>query len=292
MAITIADLLIFNNVESTDIIQGVTKLPYFKPVAYMPNVTYVNGFEEYIKGQSGRGSQVIKRNLNKGTADVVKVNTADAFKFNHVETPDSITVIPIDDLIKKSELILEPVEVARQSATGAKKVEIVANVMVEASQKLISGYLIAATNKLADETVTTSANIKDRIIDAMTLNLDVRPNVLMVSRSIYAELLKLTTTGDFIPAVHFDTIKTGVVGKILGLDVFIDLDFPAEVEFALYANEYFSVFPLFDSLDIVPAQDYKGSYARGLMVQGGDKTKVTLGNGAWGVHKVKEIIGG
>ena len=35
MAITLGDLLAFNDVETTDILQGIVELPYVKPIAYV-----------------------------------------------------------------------------------------------------------------------------------------------------------------------------------------------------------------------------------------------------------------
>ena len=63
MAITRADLLIFNNVESTDLVHSpALELPYSKPLAYIPNVTYSTRHEQLVRGQGGLGSQVVIRN--------------------------------------------------------------------------------------------------------------------------------------------------------------------------------------------------------------------------------------
>lgn len=286
MAITIADLILFNNVESTDLVQGALQLPYFKPITYIPNVTYSNGYEQYVNGgENGRGTQVLMRELGKGAATHVKANTAGAFKYTHAETPDTLVTIPLDDVFKQSEEIYEAVDLARTSATGARKFEIVINNIIELSQKFIGAGLVAAANAHADTTPTTAANVLEQFIDIMGLELDYLPTVAVVSPKVYTELLKLTVDGSFIPAIKFDTIRTGIVGQVLGVDIYVDKDFDADIDFVLYNHNFYSVFNVLEFFDAVQATDFNGSYARGLMLQGTYGPTRTVGNGAWGVVK-------
>ena len=125
MAITLGDLLAFNDVETTDILQGIVQLPYVKPIAYVPGRTYSTEFEDITKGLGQRGSQAVIRKLGKGTVKSVKATAANALDFDHQETADDVEVIPIDDVISKSEKIYEAVDLARVSATGARKAEVV-----------------------------------------------------------------------------------------------------------------------------------------------------------------------
>ena len=285
MAITIKDLILFNNVESTDLIQGITKIPYAKPLSFVRGKTYVSGFEELVQGNdNGRGTQVLIRKLGKGAATHVKANTAGAFKYTHAETPDELQVVPIDDVIKQSEEVYEAVDLARKSATGGFKAEVVMNNLIETSQKLITNGLVDALPVLEDTTPVTENNIKGLMIDIIAKEVSHRPTILMVSRVVYAELLKLQTTGDFV--ANFDSIYTGFVGRLLGVDVYINEDFDADVDFALYNHNYFNVFEMLQFFDFAPATDFNGSYIRGLWLQGtyGEKD-LDVTKGAWGVVK-------
>ena len=94
MPVAKSNLLLFNNVETTDVLMaGVAPLPYYKPTPFMPNVSYVNGYQEWIPGNGGRGSQILVRKLGKGAATAVKATVAGAFKYTHAETADDIVTI-------------------------------------------------------------------------------------------------------------------------------------------------------------------------------------------------------
>lgn len=284
MAITINDLILFNNVESTDLVQGVTQIPYYKPLTFVRGRTYVSGYDELVLGENGRGTQVLMRKLGKGGATHVKANTTGAFKYAHKETADDLVVVPIDDVIKESEEIYEAVELARVSATGGRKAEIVMNNIIEKSQELISNGLVGVLTPLANTAAVDETNIKDIIIEAISEDLSYRPTVLLVNRKVYGHLLKLQTTGDFVS--NFDAIYTGFVGRILGLDVYINEDFEDEVDFALYNHNFFNVFEMLQFFDFVPATDFNGTYVRGLFLQGVyGEAGLTVADGAWGVVK-------
>ena len=280
MAIAFADLLAFNNVESTDPIMGVTQIPYYKKPAYIFGVSANNGYDEYVKGNNGRGSQVLVRRLGKGSATVVKATVSGALKFTHAETADTLLTIPIDDVIKQSEEVYEVVEIARESATGARKAQVVMNNLIEESQKLISAELVAGA--LIGETtalgVFSGAKLKTAVTKYVGL-LDFLPDTLMVTKETYGILLDMITSGDFIPA--FDTIKTGVVGQFLGLNVIVDGDLT--VPFVVYNHLGLNAFPAFESFDVVPATDFVGSYVRGMILQGQKAETVTAGNGSWAI---------
>lgn len=290
MAITINDLILFNNVESTDLLQGVLQSPYYKPLAYVRGLTYVSGYETLVEGNEGRGTQVLIRDLGKGAVEKVKAGAANAFRFNHAETKDALITIPIDDVIKQSEEIFQAVEDARISRTGARKAEIVFNNIMEAVQENISGYLTNSVLTSADTTAVTSANVKQMFIDEL-LKLSYRPTIAMVSDATYAALLTLQTTGEFV--ARFDSIYTGFVGHFLGMDVYVDPNLDADVDFVLYNHNHFNVFEMLNYFDFIAATDFNGTYARALALMGGYGKKVdqagaalTKATGAWGIaHK-------
>lgn len=284
MAITIADLILFNNVESTDLMQGAIQLPYYKPLTYIPNTTYVNGYQVYNEGNNGIGTQVLIRKLGRGNATHVKANTAGAFRYNHQNTADSLIVVPIDDIIKESEEVFEAVDIARISKTGARKAEIVMNNCVALSQNLISAGLVAAANTLTNVVPSTATTLVNDFLEAMA-QLDYMPTVAVVSQNTYTNLLKLVTTRDFIPGIKFETIRTGLLGQFLGVDIYLDQDLPADVDFVLYNHNFFSVFTVLHFFDAVPATDFNGSYVRNLMGQGTYGPNQAKGEGAWGAVK-------
>lgn len=282
MAITIGDLLDFNDVETTDILQGIIELPYVKPIAYVPGRTYSTEFEDIVKGLGQRGSQAIIRKLGKGTVKSVKVTAANALDFSHQETADDIEVIPIDDVISKSEKIYEAVDLARVSATGARKAEVVLTQVIEESQRLMSKYLVSSVPAVANAVALTPTNVYEKILAAYGL-LDETPTTIAVNKATYNLLLSLVTTGYFIANSREDAIRTGILGNILGMDVVRDDHLT--VDFVIYNFNNFPVFTLMNTFDIVDAKpDFIGAYALAQGIQGGGRTPLTLDDeGLWGV---------
>lgn len=280
MAITISDLLAFNDVETTDVLQGIVELPFIKPIPFIAGLTFSREYEELTRGQ--RGSQALIRKLGKTTVKKAKVTVDGALDFSHTQTADGLEVIPIDDVVSASEKIYEAVDAARQSATGALKAEIALRAVVEGVQENITDYLLGSVPFVDDTEALTPENIKDHIIDAMALVEN--PNILMVSPAVHTILLKLVTTGEFIANSREDVIRTGILGYILGLTVVKNPDFTGEADFVVYDATKFPVFVLFNEYDIVGAIDFKGSYARAQMITGGGRVALDLeDDGKWGV---------
>ena len=286
--ITLSDLILFNNVESTDPLLGATQLPYFKRPAYVYGVSMNNGYEEYLAGRDGRGSQVLIRKLGKGTATVVKANTAGAFDYTFNETADDLVVVPLDNVIKQAEKVYEAVEVARASATGARKAEIVLNNLIAEQQKLISARLVAGANAATDTTALTETNIREVVADIMALDLDYVPDTMVVSRPTLSTLLKLATKGEYVAYNGFDTIKTGVIGLFMGLNVIVDENLPAGTDFVIYNHQFLAQFNVLEKLTVVPAYEFDGSVIRGLMLEGGYAPVRAKGQGSWAVKHTTE----
>ena len=287
MPIALAQLLVYNNVESTDPILGAVQAPFFREPTYVPGVTFVNGFEKHLVGENGFGSQVLVRKLGKGTATKVKATAAGALDFTHAETGDTLLTIPLDDIIKQSEKVYEFVEVARASKTGAIKAEVVVKNIGDKVQETISGYLQASALTSANVAAVALNTIKDQIITDMSL-LDYKPTVLVVSLAVQTLLLQLITTGDFLSYNGFDAIKTGAIGRFLGMEVFYDPNLGQKVDYVLYDHTKFGVFIQLESFDIIPAVDFKGSLIRGMVLIGNETnlagfTPVAKGAGSWAV---------
>lgn len=288
MAVTIADLIKFNNVESTDIINGLFELPYMKPAPFRAGVTYTDGYEKYINGGQGAGSQVIIRQLGGASATKIKANLATAFDYSHANTGDAIKVVPIDDVIKHSEKIYEAVEVARQSKTGASKAQLTLETVIEGSQSLISEYLQDGAILSTNLGTITKTNLKDLLIQDYAL-LDYVPTVLVVKKQVIAVLMQLITDGDFQANPAETVLRTGILGTILGMNVVYD-PYLVDYDYVMYNHEHFSVFNALQAFSIVPATDFDGSYARALMLQGGDAPSVNHGSGSWAVkHETVEF---
>lgn len=287
MPIALAQLLVYNNVESTDPILGAVQAPFFREPTYVPGITFVNGFEKHLVGENGFGSQVLVRKLGKGTATKVKATAAGALDFSHAETGDTLLTIPLDDIIKQSEKVYEFVEIARASKTGAIKAEVVVKNIGDKVQETISGYLQASALTSANVAAVALNTIKDQIITDMAL-LDYKPTVLVVSLAVQTLLLQLITTGDFLSYNGFDAIKTGAIGRFLGMEVFYDPNLGQKVDYVLYDHTKFGVFLQLESFDIIPAVDFKGSLIRGMVLIGNETnlagfTPVAKGAGSWAV---------
>ena len=116
------------------------------------------------------------------------------------------------------------------------------------------------------------------------------PNIFMVTKKTYGELLKLVTTGEFVAS--FDTIHTGFLGHFLGMEVWLDESLPATVDFVLYNYLHWNVFNMLQFFTFVEATDFDGTYVRSLMLQGvygattdAEGNPLDATNGAWAIVK-------
>lgn len=285
MAITKADLLVFNEIETTDAVFGALKLPYTKPVAYIPNITYSPEHEVFVRGKGGMGSQLLIRELGKGSVKKIKATAAGGLDFTHLQTADTIRTILVDDVASKSEKVYEAVDAARQSATGAAKAELVFDAVLEAAQEYFSGYLTGTALQSVGTDVLTKDNFLDVLIEEMQ-KLDYRADILMVDKATYGVVLGFLTTGEFRANSREEVVRTGIVGNILGLDVVVDYNL--DKDFVVYAKDRFNGATLLENFDVVGAKDFVGSLVRGMVISGGGgKTFTTqdigTGAGIWGI---------
>lgn len=294
--ITINELIKFQGKESTDPIVAVTQLPYTRPVVFYRGLTYNDGYEEYTRGKDPRGSQVIVRTLGAGNAEVVDVRAAGSLDFNHTQTEDQVYSIPIDTVIKRSEKVYALVDEARQSADGAAKAQQVYFDIIEAVQRNATTALVEGANELADKNETPLETLREYLIDTRVQEMDDTPTVLMVNKSMYGKVLKLQTSGDFIPVNDWNgIIVNGLVGRLLGMNVIYNPYLPDDVEFIMYNHEHFLVFPFSEYFGFVDARpDFLGSYVQGMLLtkaagrKGPNGEKPVLGEGVWGVVKKVE----
>lgn len=288
MPIALSNLLIYNNVESTDPLLGATKIPFFREPTYIPNVTFVNGYEEFLAGRAGLGSQVLVRKLGKRTATKVKATAAGALDYVHVETADTLQIIPLDDVIKQSEKIYEVVERVRNTPTAGMKAEVVARNIGDKIQEVISGYIQAsALASVSKKEAPTKSTIKDLLITDLQA-LDYKPNTLVVSKTVMGLLLQLTTDEGWTRYNGFDTIHTALIGDFLGMSVYVDPNLDSKCDWVMYDFTKFGVFIVLEDFDLIPANLFKGSYCRGMVLMGNETnlagfTPTTTGNGAWAV---------
>lgn len=288
MAITYADLLAFNNVESTDVLQGFAEVPYTKPVAYVYGYTMSNELEDISISSGLTGSQAIVRKLGKGNVKTAKATNAGALDFNIGQTADDIEVIPIDDVISKAEKIYGAIEAARETKTVAMKERVVLDALIEAQQAQITQYLVNSATNSASNAALAVNTVKDDIIDALAL-LDYRPNTLVVTPTVHALLLKYLTSGEYVHVPLQDGRTTPYVGQFLGLNVIEDRNLAAtKTQYVLYDSTKFPVFNLFSIFRTVDAgKDFVGLVAQGQMVIGGGRARVAnLGEGRWAYRRL------
>lgn len=288
MAITRSDLLIFNNVESTDVLQGIVEVPFLKPIPYVPNVTFSIEHEQATLGQGGRGSQVLIRTLGKPTVKTAKATDANGLRFTHAQTADDLEVVLIDDVASHSEEVFEAVEAARQSETGAAKAKVSLDTVLEQGQAYISNYLTNSAVESDNTDVLTADTIYEAILTEY-VRLDYNADTLAVGKTEYGYLLRLVSTGQFNANSSEDAIRTGVLGTILGMNVIVDDNLDAD--FVIYNSTKFPVFTLFQVFDMIEAADFKGSYARSQILLGGGRKPlaigdVGLGKGIWAIKYI------
>lgn len=288
-AIAKSDLIVFNNVESTNPVFGAIGMPYRNPVAFIPNVTFSTRIEDLVLSNQVRGSMIVVRDLGKGSVKSANVYDDNALDFSHAETADAIRSIPLTDLISTSEKIYEAVDVARASATGAKKTEIAFDDVLTKSQEKISGYLSATATASPDDDAIDKDNIIATIIEQAEY-LDYPATILMVSKAVHTMLQKTFTQGYYQANSREDVVRTGIVGKVLGYDVVIDHN--ADYDFVLYNHNHFPVANVFVYFGVVDARpDFVGSYAQAQLIQGGGGKQIAAnrigeGDGIWGIKYV------
>lgn len=288
MAITYSDLLAFNNVESTDVLQGFAAVPYTKPVAYVYGFTMSAELEDISISSGLTGSQAIVRKLGKGNVKSVKATNAGALDFNIEQTADTIEVIPIDDVISKAEKIYGAIEAARETKTVAMKERAVLDALIEAQQELITGYLVASATNSAANTALAVNTVKNDIIDALAL-LDYTPNTIAVTPTVHALLLKYLTSGEYVVLAQQDGRNTPMVAQFLGMNVIVDRNLAATTtQYVMYDADKFPVFNLFSSFRTVDgAPNFVGLISQGQLVLGGGRARVAnLGEGRWAYRKL------
>ena len=190
---------------------------------------------------------------------------------------------------------VEPVLLPVPSATGARKAEIVVNNIIEAFQAEVSKKLQAITNAntAAQTAPTTKENLKDLVAAALGTKLDYTPDTMVVSREIYGLLLQLVSDGSYTPVHGFNTVRTGVIGQFLGMNVVVDEDLTdgsggsEKIDFILYNHRFLSVFAVMNNFSVVPATDFDGSYVRALMLLGIYAPIVAKGSGAWAYKHIR-----
>ena len=183
--------------------------------------------------------------------------------------------------------------IARTTKTGAIKPEVVVKNIADKLQETISGYLQASALTSANVAAVALATIKDQIITDMSL-LDYKPTVLVVSLAVQTLLLQLITSGDFLSYNGYDAIKTGAIGRFLGMEVFYDPNIGAKVDYVLYDHTKFGVFLQLESFDIIQAIDFKGSLIRGMVLIGNETnlagfTPVAKNSGSWAVKHTNAV---
>ena len=256
----------------------------FPDQIFQAGLTFTDKYETDAMGQ------LFVRKLGTGTVD-----TTSALTFTHEQTEDALVSIVLDKPFKQSEAIYEAVEVARQSGTGVQKFEVLAQNVRKAWQQEALDQLIAGATASANTTVLNADPTHADGVKAAMIGVrkelrenDANPDVVIVSPRVYAMLLTFSGK-EFQPSFGDDTLRTGAVGKFLGMRVYEstqleDTGTTADVEFIMYDHDAYSILTTIVASRIIDAgKDWAGSAAQLHLISG---YKVTNAD-----RVIKKVVG-
>ncbi len=223
---------------------------------FQPGVTYTDKYQTDAMGQ------LFVRKLGKGTVD----RSAD-LTFTHEQTADELISIVLDESFKKSEAIYESVEVARQSGTGAQKMEVVSRVIAASWQQEAHDQLIDGGTTASNTTATTDSNFKEQFIASRKelRDNDANPDVTILSTDQYANVLQFSGR-EYTPNTNDEVLRTGALGRFMGQNIYESTQLTvnnANVEWVMYDHEAYSILTqLITSRVIDAGKDWSGSAAQ------------------------------
>ena len=241
----------------------------FPDQIFQAGLTFTDKYEVDAMGQ------LFVRKLGKGSVD-----TGSTLTFTHAQTADSLISIVLNKPFKQSEAIYEAVELARTGGTGVQKFEtVVRNVRTawqkEALDQLIAGATASANTTVLNADPTHANGIKAALIGVRKelRENDANPDVIICSPRAYAMLLTFSGK-EFQPAYGDETLRTGSVGKFLGMRVYEstqleDNGVNGDVEFIMYDHDAYSILTTIVASRIIDAgKDWAGSAAQVHLISG------------------------
>jgi len=237
----------------------------FPDQIFQPNITFTD------KYQTDGAGQIFVRKLGKGIVDRTTTN-----KFTHQQTADVLIPITLDEHFKQSEEIYEAVNVARTSGTGVQKFETLMSNVQSEWQTVAHTKLVAGATAFATTTATAQADVLNTIIDVRKQARDgsAMPDVIIASTTFFAKMLKQLSGKEYIPNTNDETLRTGSVGRIMGMKVYesnlLEDDGAAgSTEFVMYDHQAYSILTQVIAARIMDAgKDWVGSVAQAHLISG------------------------
>ena len=261
-------------------------------------VTFTDKYNE-------RAGQIYARRLGKQAATVKNALASGGLDLVHTETADSLVLIPKRDAISRSEKCYKFVEELRASGESVDKVAEVVEEFKEACQIQWMSYLLKDTVSAngvevggATRSASTTADtaLSTLIASILADREQIRVNggvadVLIISPEMESLFLAnaYTSGNAFIPETNEELVKEGKVGRLYGMNVYVsnligggtpsvlpvagnapaNTGDAANCEYIIYDHDTFAIAMDIEGIDLIPAIDFFGSYARIQAVSGG-----------------------
>lgn len=262
--------------------------------------TFVEG-ETYTSKYNERGGQIYVRRLGKIEVTQTKTTEAEGLKFKHTNTMDSLALLQKKDRISISEECYDIVQNLRASGKSVDKMDEVISSFKEQCQMLYTSYLLAEPQG-GDELLggaTRSANtskiatLDDLISSILEDRKQIRVNggnadVLIIAPEMENLFLAsaIKAGNAFIPETNEKLKNTGKIGKLFNLETYTsnllgsgtplgkgsaskNTGIASQCEYILYDHDTFAICGDIESLRLVPAIDFVGSYAQIEGIMGG-----------------------
>ena len=268
-------------------------------------VTFTDKYNE-------RAGQIYARRLGKQAATVKSATASGGLDLVHTETADSLVLIQKTDVISRSEKCYKFVEELRASGESVDKVAEVVEEFKEGCQVKWMSYLLAepvtsggvsvggATRSASTTASTTLAGL---IADILADREQIRVNggvadTLIINPAMESLFLAnaYSSGNAFIPETNESLVKEGKIGRLFGMNVYVSNllgagtpvtvpvagNAPAnsgaaeKCEYIIYDHDAFAIAMDIEGIDLIPAIDFFGSYARIQAVCGGGVTNPAL----------------
>lgn len=289
----------FNNLETVDtVFSKILVKNLFKDETFKAGVTFTDKYNE-------RGGQIYMRRLGKQAATVKSTLASGGLDLVHTETADSLVLIQKTDVISRSEKCYKFVEELRASGESVDKVAEVVDEFKEACQIQWMSYLlkepvtsggVAVGGATRSASTTASTTLADLLDDILADRKQIRVNggeadTLIISPEAEALFLAnaYSSGNAFIPETNEALVKDGKIGRLYGMNVYVSNligsgtpsvlpvagNAPANsgdaenCEYIIYDHETFGIAMDIEGIDLIPAIDFFGSYARIQAVSGG-----------------------
>lgn len=296
----------FNNIETVDtVFSKILVANLFKDNTFVAGKTFTDKYNE-------RAGQIYARRLGKTAATVKDATASGGLDLVHTETADSLVLIQKKDSISRSEKCYKFVEELRASGESVDKVAEVVEEFKEACQIKWLSYLLADTvtsngvgvggasrsaNTTADTTLATlvASILADR--EQIKVN-GGNADVLIISPAVETIFLAnaYTAGNAFVPETNEQLLREGKIGRLYGLNVYTsnligggtptsvpvagnapaNTGDAANCEYIIYDHDAFAIACDIEGIDLIPAIDFFGSYARIQAISGGGVTNPAL----------------